>query len=37
MVKISVNKLDYDSDIEVQRTKVKTKAKIRKMRPNKGK
>tara|TARA_B100001564_G_C20496025_1_gene603977 strand:+ start:547 stop:660 length:114 start_codon:yes stop_codon:yes gene_type:complete len=37
MVKINVNKLDYESEHEVQRSKVKIKKKIRKMKPREGK
>ncbi len=37
MVKINVNKLDYESDNDVQRSKVKIKKKIRKMKPREDK
>lgn len=37
MVKINVNKLNFDSDNDIQRSKVKIKKKIRKMKPREDK
>jgi len=37
MVKINVNKLDYESDEDYQRPKAKSKKKIRKMRSKEDK